>query len=136
MQFMELAFLSRLDSIRNWVFVSTRRSRLSLPVKFTECDVMRPDKEKVVDEVWDDERIRSFLGKQPMGEESSLDFSALLYAYRSMRPGDFARFIELFVAENRDLQAVGKDGQTLAQVIGAHRHGQPFLDILQRYGAA
>lgn len=96
---------------------------------------MRPDKEKVVDEVWDDERIRSFLHKLPMGEQTSGDFSALLYAYRSMRPEDFARFVELFAADGRDLRATSNDGQTLAQVIVAHRHAQPFLDILQQHGA-
>ena len=31
---------------------------------------MRADKQKVVDEVWDDERIRSFLDKGPMGNEN------------------------------------------------------------------
>jgi hypothetical protein len=97
---------------------------------------MRPDKAKVVDEVFDDERIRSFLDKAPLGAETSTDFSALLYAYRSMRPGDFARFVEFFVADQRDLTASSRQGQTLADVIVSHRHAAPFLDILRQYGAA
>lgn len=97
---------------------------------------MRPDKAKVVDEVFDDERIRSFLDKGPLGAEPSADFSALLYAYRSMRPADFARFVEFFLADNRDLNARGRDGQTLAEVIASHRHATPFLDILRQHDAA
>jgi len=96
---------------------------------------MRPDKEKVVDEVWDDERIESFLSKSPMGEERSQDYSALLYAYRSMRPGDFDRFITRFVALDRDLNARSNSDQTLLTTIAHHRHGEPFREILERHGA-
>ncbi len=96
---------------------------------------MRPDKQKVVDEVWDDERIESFLDKTPMGEESSRDFSALLNAYRSMRPGDFERFLERFKALGRELDARSNDGQTLLELIADHRHGEDFREILLRHGA-
>lgn len=101
-----------------------------------KTNFMRPDKEKVIDEVFDDERIRSFLDKAPMGGEPDVDFSALLYAYRSMRPGDFARFVEFFLEAGRNLQARSRDQQTLADIIREHRHGEPFLDILKQYGAA
>lgn len=97
---------------------------------------MRPDKEKVIDEVWDDDRIASFLDKPPMGDERSRDYSALLYAYRSMRPGDFERFIEMFVARKRDLNALSNADQTLLATIANHRHGEPFREILIRHGAA
>jgi len=97
---------------------------------------MRPDKEKVIDELWDDERIESFLNKSLMGDEKNQDFSALLNAYRSMRPGDFERFISRFVALKRDLNAENNDGQTLLTLIAEHRHGEEFREILSRHGAA
>lgn len=97
---------------------------------------MRPDKAKVVDEVFDDERIRSFLDKAPLGAEPSADFSALLYAYRSMRAEDFARFTEFFVAAGRDLSAANRQGQTVAEVIAGHRHATDFLEVLKQHGAA
>ncbi len=97
---------------------------------------MRPDKAKVVDEVFDDERIRSFLDKAPLGAEPSADFSALLYAYRSMRAEDFARFTEFFVADGRDLSAANRQGQTVAEVIAGHRHATDFLEVLKQHGAA
>ena len=59
---------------------------------------MRADKAKVVDEIWDDERVHSFLAKAPLGPDEDPDFSKLIFAYRSMRVDDFARFIPAFTA--------------------------------------
>ena len=96
---------------------------------------MRPDKKKVVDEVWDDERVRSFLDKDTLGAESDTDFSALLFAYRSMRGADFARFIALFKDAGRNLDAVGRDGKTLLQLISSHEQSAEFRQILLDAGA-
>ena len=96
---------------------------------------MRPDKAKVVDEIWDDARIEDFLHKAPMGAEADPDYSALLYAYRSMRPEDFGRFVERFAALGRNLSARGNDGRTLLGLIAEHRHAAPFREILERHGA-
>jgi hypothetical protein len=92
---------------------------------------MRPDKQEIVNEVWDDARIRGFLDKAPLGADENPDYSALLYAYRSMRPDDFKVFIDLFVAAGRDLGARGRRGLTLLETIADHRHAAPFLEILQ-----
>ena len=92
---------------------------------------MRPDKQKVVDEVWDQARIRGFLDKAPLGDGVDADFSALLYAYRSMRPEDFAVFIDYFQEAGRNLDARGEAGETLAEVIAAHRRAGPFRRILR-----
>ena len=96
---------------------------------------MRPDKQKVVDEVWDDARIRGFLDKAALGEGVDPDFSALLYAYRSMRPDDFRSFIDYFRQAGRNLDARGEAGETLAQLIAAHRHAGPFRHILEEAAA-
>ena len=93
---------------------------------------MRPDKAKVVDEIWDEERIRGFLDKTPMGDEADPDYSVLLYAYRSMRPGDFQTFIDLFCQQGRNLQALSNSGQTLLQTIAGHRKSAEFRDIIER----
>lgn len=91
---------------------------------------MRADKAKVVDEVWDDARIESFLGKGPMGAETA-EFSVLLHAYRSMRAEDFARFLHRFKAQGRDVNAAGRDGRTLLQVISTHSKSAEFVKLLQ-----
>jgi hypothetical protein len=90
---------------------------------------VRPDKQKVIDEVWDDARVEGFLHKLPMGDEQP-DYSALLNAYRAMRPDDFARFVALYRAAGRDLQARGRCGRTLLETIATHRHAEPFREIL------
>ena len=96
---------------------------------------MRPDKQKVVDEVWDEERIQSFLHKSVMGSERSVDYSALLNAYRSMRAEDFDRFLGLFVAAGRDLNDAGNDGKSLLALSDTHRHAEPFRAALRTHGA-
>ncbi len=96
---------------------------------------MRPDKQKVVDEVWDDERIESFLHKSVMGDERSVDYSALLNAYRSMRAEDFERFLNLFVAAGRDVNAAANDGKTVLALLDSHRLAEPFRATLRAHGA-
>ncbi len=96
---------------------------------------MRADKKKVVDEVWDDARVRSFLGKKPLGSETNADYSALLYAYRSMRVEDFRRFLVFFVADGRDLNARSQSGDSLLATISGHRQGAEFSAALRDAGA-
>ena len=91
---------------------------------------MRPDKAKVVDEIWDDARINSLLEKAPMGNENG-DFSVMLNAYRSMRAEDFQRFIIAFKARGGDLDARDTQGRTLFELIASHDKAQPFREALQ-----
>lgn len=93
---------------------------------------MKADKPKVVDEVWDDARVRAFLDKEPMGPRENAGFSKLLYAYRSMRPEDFSRFLTLYVAAGHDVNATDRHGRTLSEVISTHRQGREFREALAR----
>ena len=93
---------------------------------------MRADKAKITDEVWDDERIHSFLNKPALGQEPE-QYSQLLFAYRSMRAEDFARFVHAFVEAGGDLNTQNKDGLSLHEVIASHAQAKEFLTILQQY---
>ena len=95
---------------------------------------MRKDKEKVLDEVWTEEHIRSYLRVRSY-DGTDENFHMLLKAYQSMRAEDFALFIEFFCAEGRDLNATGRDGRTVLELITTHRHGTPYADILRAAGA-
>ena len=54
---------------------------------------LKKDKEKVIDPVWGEERIREFLDLQaPNGENA--DHHKVLKAYQSMRPEDFVIFLQ------------------------------------------
>lgn len=96
---------------------------------------VRPDKKKVIDEVWDDARVESFLAKGAFGAEDNVDFSALLHAYRSMRADDFERFLKAFVASGRDVNARSRKGETLLSIIASHRLSAPFRKALLACGA-
>ena len=95
---------------------------------------VRPDKPKVVDEVWDDDRVRSFLRADPA--VPCVDFYVLLKAYQGMRAGDFERFVEYFVESGRDLDARNEQGQSLVTVITRHRHAGAFIQTMLGAGAA
>ncbi len=92
--------------------------------------MQRKDKQKVVDEVWTPERVRSFLDLTPP-EGVDADYHRLVRAYQSMRAEDFADFVALFVAAGGRLEALGPQQQTLLQEVGRHRHGAEFAAILR-----
>lgn len=97
---------------------------------------MKADKPKVVDEVWDQARILSFLQRDAVdGAPAAADYNILLRAYQGMRPGDFAQFIAAFVAEGHDLNVTDARGQSIAAFVARHRHGTEFLAILEAAGA-
>jgi len=96
---------------------------------------MKKDKLKVIDEVWTEDHIRSFLSVRP-SDNADVDFHMLLKAYQSMRAEDFKLFVGFFCAENRDVNAAGLDGQSVLTIVGKHRHGEEYSDILRAAGAA
>ena len=93
---------------------------------------LKKDKEKVIDPVWGEERIREFLDLQaPAGE--SADHHKLLKAYQSMRPEDFATFVDFFAAANGNLDAKDLHGNTVSEIISMHRYSQPYLDAIAKH---
>ena len=92
--------------------------------------MQRKDKQKVVDEVWTPERIRSFLDLLPPAGMDA-DFHRLQRAYQSMRAEDFAEFVAMFVAAGGRLDARGPQQQTLLEELEQHRHGAAFAEILR-----
>ena len=95
---------------------------------------MRKDKEKVIDEVWTQDHVRSFLNVRAH-DGSDENFHMLLKAYQSMRASDFELFVGFFCGEGRDLNAIGKDGRTVLEIISTHRHGVEYAEILKAAGA-
>ena len=91
---------------------------------------MRKDKEKVVDEVWTEEHVKSFLNVKPH-DGSDEDFHMLLKAYQSMRASDFELFVSFFCNDGRYLNTLGKDGRTVLDIISTHRHGAQYAEILK-----
>lgn len=94
-----------------------------------------PDKPKVLDEEWSDERVKSFLFITPYDTSVSTDYQVLIKAYQSMRAGDFERFLGFFTEAGRDLNASDGNGQTILDHISEHRRSVDYVGSLQRFGA-
>jgi len=94
----------------------------------------KKDKEKVLDEVWTVERIRSFLDILP-ADGVNADFHRLLKAYQQMRADDFEQFVQFFTEGKHDVNAKDPDGKSAATIIAEHRHGAPYVEILKKAGA-
>ena len=86
-------------------------------------------------EAWSDERVFAYLQQQPpVGVDA--DFHVLYTAYKHMRPHDFERLLQRFVADGRNVNATNPQGQTLVQIIAAYPldHAE-FAALLQRFAA-
>ena len=94
----------------------------------------KKDKEKVLDEVWTVERIRSFLDLLPP-EGVNADFHRLLKAYQQMRADDFEQFVQFFAKARLDINAKDPAGKTALAIISEHRHGADYAAILKKAGA-
>ena len=94
-----------------------------------EVIVKKKDKKVIEGEIFDDNRVRSFLNVLPPSGVDA-DFHALEIAYRGMTPDSFERFIKFFREAGRNLQARNPQGQTIADVIKQHRHGEEYLVFL------
>jgi hypothetical protein len=95
---------------------------------------LRKDKEKVLGEIFDEERIKTFLEfTAPAGINA--DFHLLEKAYRGMRGENFSTFVRLFKDAGRDLNSIGPDGKTFLQTIKPHRNGEEYILALEAAGA-
>lgn len=93
---------------------------------------MKKDKQKVVDEVWTEERIKSFLDLEPPPGEDR-DFHTLYTAYKSMRLEDFETFLGFYADAGRNFQVRNKQGEQLTDIIAEHRTGKAFSDAIEHY---
>jgi len=95
---------------------------------------LKKDKQKVLGEVFDDERVKSFLDYQaPKGV--STDFHLLEKAYRGMNIDNFVTFLNFFKEAGRDVNSTSPQGQTLAEVAAEHGHGVAYVKALKAAGA-
>lgn len=97
--------------------------------------VLKKDKQKVLGEVFDDERIKTFLiDRAPEG--INVDFHCLERAYRGMNADNFATFVQFFVEAGRDLNATNQDGQTLLSLMKNHQSFAEYVEIMEKAGAS
>lgn len=95
---------------------------------------LKKDKQKVLGEHFDDERIKTFLDVEPYGGLSA-DFCALEKAYRGMIAENFATFVRFFIERGHDINATDQEGQTLLQIAKTHRQSNEYVAALVAVGA-
>lgn len=95
---------------------------------------LKKDKQKVLGEHFDDERIKSFLlFEAPTGTDA--DFHILEKAYRGMIAENFATFTQFFIEAGKNINAANPQGQTVLEIAKQHRHGGDYVDALVKAGA-
>lgn len=95
---------------------------------------LKKDKQKVLGEVFDDERIAGFLvGEAPEG--FNRDFYLLERAYRGMKAENFETFVRMFKEQGLDLNSQSPEGQTLLARVSEHDQGAEYAGILKAAGA-
>ena len=95
---------------------------------------LKKDKQKVLGETFDDERVKGFLVSEPQAGIDA-DFVVLERAYRGMKADNFATFVQFFIDESRNINATNPDGKTLLSIVSEHRKSQEYSDILKNAGA-
>ena len=96
---------------------------------------LKKDKQKVLGEVFDDERVKSFLDYQPP-EGVSRDFHLLEKSYRGMNIENFVSFVDFFKQAGYDLNATNPDGLTIVQIMNQHRQGIDYAAAMVNAGAS
>jgi hypothetical protein len=95
---------------------------------------LKKDKEKVLGEFFDDERIKSFFDYESSDTENA-DFHLLEKAYRGMIAENFETFVKFFLEAGKDINATNQSGDTFLQTIKEHRQGEAYVAILEKVGA-
>lgn len=93
---------------------------------------LRKDKQKVLGEIFDDERIRSFLNLQPP-EGIDADFHVLEKSYRGMKAENFTTLLSFFVEQGRNIQARNPQGLTLLEIIAKHERAEDYIAALKAH---
>jgi hypothetical protein len=84
------------------------------------------------DETWSDERVASYLSRQPVAGENA-DFHVLMTAYKHMRSTDFQRLLVMFKAAGRDVHARNLQGRCLLEIVREHPQSEAFFTLLSDF---
>lgn len=95
---------------------------------------LKKDKQKVLGETFDDERVRGFLIVEPR-EGWDTDFLRLEKAYRGMKADNFSTFITFFSEAGHDINAKNPQGLNLLQIMQDHKHSGDYCAAMKAAGA-
>lgn len=95
---------------------------------------VKKDKEKVLGEFFDDERIKSFLNIEVSNTQEA-GFQLLERAYRGMIAENFATFVQFFIDAGNDINTKNAYDETFLQSIQNHKQAAEYIDTLKKSGA-
>lgn len=95
---------------------------------------LKKDKQKVLGEVFDDERIKTFLDYEAYGDTNA-SFHLLEKAYRGMKADNFDTFLGFFKEAGHDINAQNADGESFLTIVTQHRQGDEYAAALKAHGA-
>jgi ankyrin repeat protein len=90
---------------------------------------LKKDKQKVLGEFFDDDRIKTFLTDDD-------GFTVLERAYRGMIAENFISFVGFFIAAGKDINAKNTYGETFLQTIKPHKQAEEYIVSLEKNGAS
>jgi len=97
----------------------------------TPASSTKKDKKAVIDEIITDALLEQFFSLEPP-QGVDADYHILERAYRGLLASDFARFVALFVARGKNLNAKGSQG-TMLEVISRHAKGSEYAAAIKKY---
>jgi len=95
---------------------------------------LKKDKQKVLGEVFDDARIKTFLDYEAYGDANP-SFHLLEKAYRGMKADNFATFLGFFNAAGHDINALNENGDSFLSIAQQHRQSEDYVAALKAHGA-
>lgn len=93
---------------------------------------LKKDKQKVLGEHFDHDRIKTFFDLQSDGDTHP-DYHLLEKAYRGMIAENFATFVQMFVEAGHDIKAKNPEGLTFLQTITKHQQAGDYIDALKAH---
>lgn len=95
---------------------------------------LKKDKQKVLGETFDEERVKGFLNIEPR-KGFNTDFLLLERAYRGMKAENFHSFVSFFAEAGKDINACDPSGRNLLQIIQSHASSADYSSALKSAGA-
>ena len=94
--------------------------------------MQKKDKEKVLDEVWTEARVRSFLDLAAPADVDP-DYHILYNAYKNMRIENFEQFLDFYQQAGKNFAVCDQHGVSLLELIQQHKKSGAYAEALAKY---
>lgn len=97
---------------------------------------MPKEKDPQYNTEWTDAMISRFLeATQRDGDHNDPDFDAAVYAFRFIPAWEYHRYIEMFVAAGKNINAKSADGTSILKYFEQFPRAKDYADLMREAGA-